>query len=338
MVTLADVARHAGVSKTQVSFVLNQKNLHLVSAERRTRIAQSIRDLDYRPNLAARHLAGKSTRLLGLLLPAGAIPVHGPIIQAALTTARMRGYQMIVNTVPSAEDALANALAQLEPYDLDGVICFARGMLGHADNLGEQLERFRRVVTIGSPNAGHTRIGPDHRAAMRSVVHYLADTGRQRIGMILPVGHEHGLDDRILGVDLATEDLGWSRNDEFTVRLPRSADPWPDSTDTQSAIDRLVLEAGVDAIIAYDDIWAARIVQMLQRGGWKIPREVAVVGYGNLPIAELTAPALTTVDLQERHMGLMAVDHLITAIEDNQPLTHDTVLTVESRMVSRASA
>lgn len=338
MVTLADVARHAGVSKTQVSFVLNQKNLHLVSAERRSRIAQAIRDLDYRPNLAARRLAGKSTRLLGLLVPAGAIPCHGPIIQAALTTARMRGYQVVVTPVPTVEEALATSLAQLEPYDLDGVICLARGPLGHIESLGDQLERFRRVVTIGSPDAGHTRIGPDHQSAMRTLVRYLADSGRQRIGMILPEGHEHGLDDRILGVDLATEDLGWSRNDEFTVRLPRTGEPWPDASDTQSAIDRLVLESKVDAILAYDDVWAARIVQLLQRGGWRIPREVAVVGYGNLPIAELTAPALTTVDLQERRMGLMAVDHLITAIEDDQRLTHDTVLTVESRLVVRASA
>ncbi|WP_261341858.1 LacI family DNA-binding transcriptional regulator [Mucisphaera calidilacus] len=339
MVTLADVAKHAGVSKTQVSFVLNRKNLHLVSAERRTRISKAIRDLNYRPNQAARRLAGKPSHLLGLLLPGGSVTPYGPLIQGVLSTARLRGYQVIVAPAPTSADALRKYIEHLEPYDLDGMICVARQSMSRVTDLGTLMGRFRRSVVIGPEGITGVTIQADHRTAMRDVVRYLAESGRRNIGLILPEQDESlRTAERLAGVEDATADLGWTRNDELTWKFSRRTHPWPDESEAQAAVDALVVRGGADAIIAHDDAWAARILQTLTLRGHRVPKEISVVGYGNLPFSELTAPSLTTVDLQERRMGLTAVDQLIDAIENDRPTERRETVAVEASLILRDSA
>lgn len=339
MVTLADVARHAGVSKTQVSFVLNRKNLHLVSAERRDRISQAIRELNYRPNQAARRLAGKPSHLIGLLIPGGSVTPYGPLIQGVLTTARLRGFQVVVAPAPSADDALRTYIENLVPYDLDGMICLARQSVARMPDLNELLARFRRAVVIGPEGGAGVTVQANHRMAMRDVVRYLAQSDRRHIGLVLPEDQEcRKTAERLAGVTEATEELGWERPDTLTWRFGTRSCPWPDESEAEAAVDALVVNGGADAIIAHDDAWAARILQVLMKRGYPVPREISVVGYGNMPYSELTSPSLTTVDLQERQMGLTAVDQLIDLIENERGDGHKQTLAVEPSLILRDSA
>ncbi|WP_428389796.1 LacI family DNA-binding transcriptional regulator [Mucisphaera sp.] len=349
MVKLADVARHAGVSKTQVSFVLNQKNLHLVSAERRARISKAIRDLDYHPNLAARRLAGKSTRLIGLLTSGQTLADDAPLLQAALTATRLRGYQAVVTAVPGSPDARGNVLSQLEAYDLDGVID-----LMPISNLADPADRpalgqFRQVVTVGHPTALGVAILPDHQEATRLAVHHLAERGKRRIGLLQNQIPNQQVEaqlsntnvERQRGVEIASEQLGWVHTEGLTFNLDRQHD-YPTSSAVHAVIQRLVVEARCDAILAPDDRWAVRLIAELRRDGDAIPEDIAIVGYGNLPMSELGHPALTTIDPQQRRQGLIAVDRLITDIETQAtPSTKDSapeIIRVEPRLVVRESS
>jgi len=339
-ITLADVAKHAGVSPTQVSFVVNQKNLDRVSQERQHRIKIAIKELNYTPNLAARQLAGKQTHFLGVIMHSQVAQINYARLQAIDEQALKLGYQVLVGKEVGSYTNQPINPPHLSTYNLDGLICIAHDYHHDPKAVPRQLQHSPHVVYFERPRIeGAWYVQEDVADAGRQCVEYLLSIGRKRLSLCLSDKmYQYNLD-RLQGYTDALNDAGMEV-DEQLIYLPDEA-ICCQKLETQQAdviLDQLVDSAGSDAIVAYNDFWAARLIQSLHRRGMRVPDDVAVIGLNNLAFAELMSPALTTIDERSDEVGRLLVNMLVDKIEGRDVPESKRRVTVKTKLIVRDSA
>lgn len=339
MATIADVARLAGVSPTQVSFVVNQTNLERVSAERRKRIEQAIAELNFTPNMAARQLAGKRSKLLGVIMHTRVAHVNYGRLAAIDAEAARRGYQVMVGgSIGSPKGAQARA-QELAAYNLDGLICIAHDYPENPRAVPEQLSVYPNVVYLEQPALeGAWYVGVDFLYASRHCTEHLLRSGRKRIGLCLADRIYRTARDRISGYEQALHNAGLSIEEDLIDTPEHGADAQTLKGELADAlIDRLVMRRKVDALLAFNDYWAARLIQRLIARGLRVPDDVAVIGFNNLAFGELLVPPLTTVDEQDEQVGRHLVGMLIDRIEGRDVPESQRHVTVKPELIVRGS-
>lgn len=304
--TSADVARLAGVSRATVSYVLNNARAVRISEPTRRRVREAARELGYVPHAAARSLRAGHSRMV--LMPAPAFPV-GPLysrfineLQAALS---LLDYTVVQHgTIGVHDDEAARAWAELRPV----------AVLVPGSGLGprgvEVLKRSgaRAVVTLGPETVeGAHALLMDHEVVGYSAGAHLFDTGRRRIGVVVP--GERGLDTfsapRLGGVRAAVRGT-----DATVTELPLAHDE-----EAAASLARRWRDLGLDAVFTYNDEYAMLLMRALQDEGIRIPEETAVVGADDLMLGRLLRPRLSTVHL-ELPSGQELADLVDRAVRD----------------------
>ena len=311
--TSFEVAKLAGVSRSTVSFVLNGVAKANISAATQARVLDAAHSLGYVPAAAGRTLASGRTRTLGLFIcHAGHLQVDA-FIPGALyglnEVSQKNGFKVIVEAVP--DPARPDAYLELvRAKQVDGLVVLnpRRG--------DEELSRLTKenvpLVIMGAselPQA-YTVSTADNAAPAEQLTEHLIKLGHTRVAHISYGGLEYqGADERFRGYRRALEKAGLP----YDPALLREGDYSAESGFTAMTS---LLEANTEftAVFASNDTVALGAMAALRQRGLRIPENVAVVGYDDIPLAAYAAPPLTTVRSPAREHGRLAGEMLIKLI------------------------
>ena len=337
-VRLIDVAKRAGVSRVTVSHVLHGVGANVrVSKATRERVKRVARQLNYKPNRSAQQLRGARSKILGVIVDTWAMPVMSNRLSALEQEATRRGYRLIIGQARSDPDRVREYLDDFEGRGVEGVLCLVDLMRGYEKKLRPLFDPRTHLVFHGKPIIqGAACVSVDTVDGVRQSLAHVLDRGRQRPSLVLwnladershlrRQGYRAELATRGLSVD---ERLIWSAQSESGI---------PSLDVLDRVIDTLVVRCGADALIGDDDVWAVRLIQRLKDRGFRVPADVAVVGYDNLDLAAVIDPTLTTVDQNHPAYAQAALDLAMKMNEDDKlPRSQRTVI-IQPRLIVRDS-
>lgn len=325
-VTIADVARAAGVSKQTVSRVLNGAGS--TSAATTARIKGLMLELDYRPSRVARSLATNSSLTLGLIVPSLDNPYYAEVAQGAEWSAWESGYNLLLSNAFDDLGREEAALRSLQDRGADGVILDTPSL--EDDVLWEVLRGFKAAVLIGrsAPPEVAGSITVDDAHGIGLAVQHLVAAGRERLALLS--APERFASSRV-------------RRDAF-VRVEQSRGAFDparlliaDATAEASYKRiRLSLEEGLDfdALVCFNDMMAAGALRALYDTGVCVPERVAVLGHDDVPLAAWLHPSLSTLRVSKRDLGMSAVRLLLDRLQGRNQQTR---LSLQPELVLRES-
>ncbi|MBO0919712.1 LacI family DNA-binding transcriptional regulator [Cellulomonas sp. zg-ZUI222] len=316
-VTLADVARAAGVSSTTASLVLSGRGSELrISQAVQERVRDASATLGYRPNIVSVGLRKGTTRTLGLVSDTVATgQMAGDMIKGAIEAARDHGYMLFIGETegdPAIEGALIDAMLDRR---VDGIMLTS--MFTRTRAVPAELERLPTVLLNTLP-AGTTRapaVVPDEVEAGRAAARLLLDAGHRGIHLV-GAGPAPGdvPPDTVAGV----ERLAGIREALGAVGLtPASGHLCPDWVPPQGWAATHALLARHPrprAIICFNDRLAFGTYQALQEAGLRIPDDVSVVSFDNYPMADWLRPGVSSFAIPHEELGRRAVELLLAEV------------------------
>jgi LacI family transcriptional regulator len=325
-ITIADVAREAGVSAQTVSRVVNDKGE--ISPATRQIVTDVIERLGYRPSAIARSLATNRTWTLGLVVPDIANPFFPEIVRGAEDAARQRGYTIFVCNTDENPEQEAAVLRLLEERRTDGVVVCSSRLPD--ERLHALLAHHPSAVLVNRPApaavAGAVRI--DDAAGTRRAVQHVLDSGRRTIGMLAGPPGSYSAQERRHSFEAALAAAG----------LP-GAPVLPCAPNLAGGMEAtgalLAAHPAIDGLICYNDLVAIGAIQACAARGRRVPEDVAVIGCDDIMLAGLVTPPLTTLRIDKYQLGVVAISMLFDRMEGRAP-SEPRVLPLE--LVARASA
>ncbi len=307
--TISDVARLAGVSISTVSRVVN--GTAPVADETVLQVRHAITTLNYTPSAAARSLAGRKTQTIGLLLPQISGAFFAPMLLGIEIAARQGGFALLVHAQES-QPANGDLTASLGSHNVDGILVFTT-CLGDQEVTQLHAEGVPQVLLFRTPPAGleiPCVFFENRENAHALVTHLIEVHGRRRIAFLQGLagneesvqreaGYREALEAH--GLAVAPELMGVGGFTEIDGR--RATEAW--------------LRRGLefDAIFSGNDEAAIGAIMALRAAGRRVPEDVAVVGFDDLPYARLIEPPLTTVHAPIQDAGLQATRQLVSLIQ-----------------------
>lgn len=337
-VRLVDIAAQAGVSRRTVSCVLLGTGAGKVRVNADT--AQRIRDLaqklNYRPNFLAQQLTGKPSGIIGIMVENLTAPAHADIVQRAEERASELGYGVVVGHTLGREDRLLRYLDDFSRRRVDGVISLEWEMYQRSAAATRWYKLHPHAVFYGvTPAAGGGCVEPDRSGAVRLLVRHLQEKGRKRIGLLLDSLKPFSSGARREGYQAELNAGAAPTDRSLCLEIP--AGGLPTEVQIEQVIDRLVVNARADALIAYDDTWALLLMKHLKRRRIEPGRNVAVAGIGNLPAGLLVDPELTTVDMRYACVAAGLVEMVDRMIRNGRLPVPERRALVEPKLLVRSS-
>jgi len=302
-VTIKDVAREANVSVATVSRALNGHEN--VAEAVRKRVMAVAAQLRYSPHHAARSLSSRRTNTIGVVLP----DLHGEFFSELMRgidqVARERGLHLLVSSYhgdPAGQGAALRAmrgrvdgLLVMSPFvDGAGIVC---------DNLSTGMP----AVLMNSRVAGADlpAVSVDNHGGAREMVRHLAEAGHRRIAFIAGPADNFDAAERLRGY-----------RDGLAESLP-GAQPWvlqgdfDEASGHRAGLELLVADERPDAVFAANDMMALGAMGALRDAGRRVPDDVALVGFDDIPLARYVAPALTTIHQPIHEVGRRAAEMVL---------------------------
>lgn len=315
-VTIRDVASRAGVSVATVSRVFNQKGpIRPETISNVRKVAEAMR---YVPHAGARSLSTRSTRTFGVVLP----DLHGEffseVIRGIDVEARRRSYHILVSGSHSDADEMSAMLRALRGR-VDGLIVMSPDL--RLGSISKALPPDAPVVLLNTAGTGKKTIRIDNYNGARTMTAHLLAQGHRAIAFITGPDRNGDAAERRRGYRDALAADGRERFEvpgDFTeesgylaVAKILAADPRP------------------TAIFAANDSMAFGALRALREAGIRVPDDVSLAGFDDVPIARYLTPPLTTVRVDIAELGRRAVDQLISTLEQgaNGSRTHDVIPT-----------
>ena len=305
MVTIKDVAREANVSVATVSRVLNGSGP--VSAETQRRIREVAGRLRYVPHGGARSLITSRTETLGVLLPDLYGEFFSEVIRGMDETAQRHGFHLIISRSHATKHGLETAMRAMRGR-VDGVVAMSPDLDGDSLlNLPSTLP----VVLLCSVSRGDEldSLTIDNCRGARAMVKHLISLGHKRIAIIKGAPRNYDAAERLRGYRQALKDAG--------LKSERALEPEGGFTEAggyAAALQLLELVSRPTAIFAANDSMAIGALSALRESGVRIPEEMAVAGFDDIPLARYMDPRLTSVKVPICDLGARAVEMLLDGI------------------------
>jgi LacI family transcriptional regulator, galactose operon repressor len=296
--TLLDVAGRAGVSKSTVSNVI--RGTALVAAATRERVERAIAETGYHPNAIARSLKARTSTAIGLVVPDLTNPFYAQLAVGVERAARTLGYAVLTAHTecrPTTETEAGRALIERR---VDGVII---GGMSSGSRLPKMLlDRDIPVVLASLGEIDDRRVGVidhDDLAAMKAIVAHLYDLGHRRLAFVSQNLLEHSGERRHLGFEKALK---------------------------RRRLAPVGIDDGATAVVAHNDMQAIATIDRLERRGLRVPHDVSVVGYDDVPLAAHCRIQLTTVRSDAVEMSRRAVELVVSAARKGLHVSHRELL------------
>ena len=310
-ITIADVAARAGVSKTTVSRVMNDRTD--IDQGTAARVRQAIDDLGYVPSSRAVGLARGRTCVVAMLVPSVSWPWMGQIVQGVIDVIEKAGYGLLLFTCGDGEQSLRRFASQASARNFDGLLVVAPE--GSLDYLTGLYEQGLPVVMIDDrcQQPGFPSVATTNREGGRLAAEHLLSLGRRRPLVITGIPTFGCTRQRLAGFAevYAEADivLGPERVVDGAFRFERGR---------QVTLTALDSGLELDAVFAHNDLSAAGALQALHAAGRTVPGDVAVVGFDDIPLARHTEPPLTTIHQPLRELGEVAAQMMLARLGGEQ--------------------
>jgi LacI family transcriptional regulator len=332
--TIDDVARAAGVSKATVSVVLNNKGS--VRGSTRDRVLAVVEEMNYRPSGRAQRVGGPKTRSIGVVIREGDNPYYADVIAGVRSVADRQGYTVLVASSEGSYDAERQAVELLREKDVDGLVLYP--VLNEDTDLTHLFELKRRnfpFVLLGSIRGVQASlIDTDNVAASRRAVEYLISLGHTRIIHFAGPSYSMHSQERSDGIYRAfsgsrlcfTEDAivpaGAHLEDGYRVGL--------------EYFGRCGEQERPTAVTCFNDMVAIGLCRALAELGLRVPEDVSVIGYDDVPLLEYLPVPLTTVHVPRFEIGETAAEILIRHITSCETLRPEKI-DMQAELVVRGS-
>jgi len=312
--TSSDVATEAGVSRTTVSFVLNQRTDVKIPAGTRQRVLSAAERLGYHPHGPARQLAEGRSHIIGLVLRQTPEQIAGDAVlvetlRGLASAARTEGFRVLVEPLaPNGPESSFESLLRSQHADglvISGPRVDDPSLISLAD------EDFPIVIQGAMPGLNVTSVDVDNVAGARGAVEHLISLGHRRIACITnaPLVYT-AAQDRLDGYRAALEAAGLPVLDELIEEAAF------DARSGHSAMVALLARTTFDAAFVASDVVALGAIGALREAGRRVPTDVSIVGFDDIPLAAFFDPPLTTVRLPAYELGQAAGRALLEQIAE----------------------
>jgi len=326
MATIKDVARLAGVAPSTVSnYFTGNAN---VSEETRTRIEKAIKELGYRPNIAARSLRLSQSKSIGLVVPNIANPYFSEIVQAIGLACQPLGYSLLLSASNGDDSRETELVNNLFKQHIDGLLIIHTGRdrqeLPFADDPPLP------VVFVDREVVGCASVATDNYLGGRMAAQHLVRLGHRHIGILAGDIHVRNVQQRVEGFQDELARYGLSVDPNLVIKGTQSFETGRD-------VHLLMVQSKPPtAIFATNDIIALGAWHKLTTMGYRVPEDVSIVGFDNIEMSQWTIPPLTTVHQDKRELGRQAVALLVKTIQSRIPFSE--TIYVPPEIVVRGSS
>ena len=324
-VTLDMVARLAQVSPSTVSRILN--GTATVSEEKKKAVDEAISKLRFVPNPIARGLAGGKTMSIGVITQALDSPFYGVAMSSIEAELDPAGYSALYVSGDWNAKTEARCIDILLSRRVDGIIV----LMGR---LSDQVLKScaKKVPTVVSGRSLHAKslfsLNSDNFEGGRLATQHLIDLGHQKIAFIAGDMHHPDANERLRGYRSAIESAGL----EFDPKRVLQGD-FRETSGVEAVQKLIASKAQFSAIFAANDQMALGAALGLHQNGLRIPHDVSLVGFDDLPVAAYTLPPLTSVHESAEDIGRLSARAVIALINGHKP----TFTLPEPKLVIRAS-
>jgi LacI family transcriptional regulator len=333
--TINDVAARAGVSKATVSAALNGTGP--VSDETRARVIAVAESLNYRPSRKASHFAARTGRSIGLLVKQLDNPYFAELIAGARDAAREHGYAVLVTSSERDSETERQAVELLNANDVAGII--VTPVLAQGTDLSHLFELKRRNVPfvligdiVGVPASV---VDVDNLSVSREAAEHLIALGHTQIAHFAgPADSMHAVH-RVDGVRRACSAARIAFGDDDVIPTGTGLE---DGYRAGLAYFRdLPAERRPTAVTCYNDLVAIGLCRALRQLGLRVPEDVAVVGFDDIPLLEYLPVPLTSVRVPASRMGRTATELLVRDIESRGEALPSQRVFLEAELMRRRS-
>jgi len=328
-ITIKDVAAQAGVSIQTVSRVIN--NRPDVSPETRQHIQATIDKLGYQPFANARGLASKRTYTLGLITADFSDFWFSQVATGAEKEAQEHGYYFMLGNSNYAPEDESKVLRLFTERHVEGVLFVRANYEKENDHLTRLQAYGIPIVTVGYlwPETGLAMVDVDNVSGGRKATEYLIGLGHRRIAMIAGPNKWKSVHDRTAGYLQALQNAGIPADQELMCE-----GTWLHRSGYENTKALLARKKPFSAIFAQNDRIARGATHALNQAGLRVPEDVSIIGYDDIPEAEFADPPLTTIKQPMAEVGKAATRFLIQMIEDAaitpKQVLFDTTLVIRS--------
>lgn len=322
MTTMKDIARIAGVSLSTVSHVVN--NSRFVSEEITQRVQQVIKDLDYKPSLVARSLKIKETNTIGMLVTASSNPFFSEVVRHVERYCERHNYHLIVVNTEGNSQRLKQHLERLLLKQVDGLLLMCSEPKDLESNLIESITLPVVIIDWWQDPLNADIIHENSELGGYLATKSLIDAGYSDIAVITGELTKPLTQDRLKGYKRAVQENNLQINPDWIVES---------HFDYQGGIDAmnhlLSLDKRPNAIFAMSDSIAIGVYQSAWKAGLSIPKDIAVMGYDNIELAQYLSPPLSTIHQPKARLAKYAVERLVARIRDPHKKIENIQLTPE---------
>jgi DNA-binding LacI/PurR family transcriptional regulator len=306
--SIKDIARAANVSHSTVSRAL--RNSPLVNFETAEQIRKIARDANFRISAVARSLATGRTNTFGVVVTTIADPFAAEVVQGIEDEANTHGYSVILANSGANPDREMKVVHSFEERRVDGILVTS-SRVGNL-YLGHLAEMKVPIVLINNQHPGEfvSSVMIDNLAASEEAARHLIQLGHRRIAYIGDRGGFQSERERHEGYKTTLASAGIP----YLPELVCQADSTPDGA--MQAVDQLLaLDQPPTALFCYNDITAVGALLAARRHGCKVPDDLSVMGFDDLPLASYLNPTLTTIRQPMREMGRQATNILFRLLD-----------------------
>lgn len=321
--TMKDVAQHAGVSISTVSYVLNDSGP--VAPDRRARVLDAVRVLKYTPNESARSLKRRSSCTIGLVVPDLANQFFALVAQGVERAASARD-MLVVLCAPEAAAVAESVNARLlRSQRLDGVIYLSGAATSPSSLL--ELTRVGPVVLVDEQIHGFDlpAVVADGRRGAREIARHVLEQGHRRVAIIGGPAALWTAQQRLAGY---REALAAAGHDPDEVPVLVGDYHQPSGFELAARALDVAGPQRPTALLCANDLMAVGALEYCKSVGIRVPEEVSIVGFDDLPFAQLLTPGLTTVRQPAEDMGRQAATLLLDLLENKTDGCDNGVLPV----------
>lgn len=336
--TILDIARLAKASPATVSRVLNDTD-YPVTEELRKRVRDAARKLNYQPNIFSQMLKGVSSREIGIIVPDLINPFYAQLVSAVAKQCVAHGYAPIVCSSydsPQLEDRQIDILLRQQVAGI---------LLSSINNNDDSLKKLTGpgappLILFDQSHEGFTgnSVSFDFFKGGYIAASYLIQCGHRNIAFMSHPLNRSSRKQIFDGYCRALSDAGIELNKEMVLVRPAQQEMEGDvDFNNGKALAQMLLECSrlPDAIMAINDITAIGIMDSLSQQGIKMPRDISIIGFDNIPMAAMVSPALTTIHQPALETGHAAADMLFAHIDN--PQSRPTQITIQPELVIRQS-
>ena len=319
-VTIKDIAKAAGVSKSTVSRVLN--NSGRFSEKSKKKVLEAAEKLNYKRNALARAMITKETKNIGLIVyqkhkPILSHPFYAPVIEAIVDTSMKLGYSIIIATDQDVKGSSAELLLEKR---VDGII-FA-SFIDPSIVIKYKNQDVPLVLVNNSVDfQGVSYVKFDNFTGANEAVNYLTSKGHTRIGLLSGPLEHRSYKERYGGYLSALKQNPISVEENYICI--------GDSTfsDGYELMNQLLnVDPKPTAVFASNDMMAIGAIKSIKNNNLKVPEDIAVIGFDNIEYGKFTEPRLSTIDADKEKMGKKAVELLLKEIKKDKDFKRKNVL------------